>query len=139
MKNSKKMLSAAFALFVMLAPAFAQTAAIRVRVPFDFNVGKQILAAGDYRVNLDGAALQFINVDGRGACYAISNYTGGGIDQDVRPRLVFHVYGERHFLTEAWMGEGNMGHELSTSKVEQEYARNVPPQQTFILAASNTR
>ena len=36
MKSSRFMVSATFALFVLLTSAFAQTGAIRVTVPFDF-------------------------------------------------------------------------------------------------------
>ena len=47
MKTTRFMVSATFALFVLLTSAFAQTGAIRVTVPFDFTVGKQTLPAAE--------------------------------------------------------------------------------------------
>jgi len=129
------MVSATFALFVLLTSAFAQTGAIRVTVPFDFTVGRQTLAAGDYRVIINGPAmLQVARIDGPGSASVLTNYTGGGPNQDLTPRLVFHCYGNHHFLSVAWIGEVNQGHELFASSVELEYARTAKQEQTVLLA-----
>ena len=106
MTSSRIMISVAFALFVLLTSAFAQTGAIRVTVPFDFTVGRQTLVAGDYRVSVNGTSLlQVARIDGPGVAIVSTNNTGGGPYQDVTPRLVFHCYGNRHFLSVAWIGE----------------------------------
>jgi hypothetical protein len=136
MKSSRLMISVAFAAFVLLTSAFAQTGAIRVTVPFDFNVGKQTLAAGDYRVTVNGTSmLQVARIDGQGSASVLTNYTGGGPSQDLTPRLVFHCYGNRHFLSAAWIGEVKMGHELFASSAELEYARTTKQEQTIVLAS----
>ena len=136
MKSSRLMISVAFALFVLLTSAFAQTGAIRVTVPFDFSVGKQTLAAGDYRVIVNGPAmLQVARIDGPGSASVLTNYTGGGPNQDLTPRLVFHCYGNRHFLSVAWIGEVKMGHELFAPAAELEYARTTKQEQTVVLAS----
>lgn len=135
MKNSKLMLSAVFAMFVVLTPAFAQTGAIRVSVPFAFTAGKQIMPAGDYRVTVNGSFLQLMNVDAKAVSNMLTNYTGGGPNENQTPRLVFHCFGSHRFLTEAWIGGTDMGHELPTSSVERELARSTPPDQNIILAA----
>jgi hypothetical protein len=135
MKNTRFMVSATFALFVLLTSAFAQTGAIRVTVPFDFTVGKQTLTAGDYRVAISGSLLQVARIDGHGVSTVSTNYTGGSPNQDLTPRLVFHCYGNRHFLSVAWIGEVNMGHELFASAAELEYARTTKQDQTAVLAA----
>jgi hypothetical protein len=136
MKNTRFMVSATFALFVLLTSAFAQTGAIRVTVPFDFTVGRQTLAAGDYRVSVNGTSLlQVARIDGPGVANVSTNYTGGGPYQDLTPRLVFHCYGNRHFLSVAWIGEVNQGHELYASAAELEYARATKQEQTIVLAS----
>ena len=135
MKNTRFMVAAAFALFVLLTLAFAQTGAIRVSVPFDFTVGKQTLAAGEYRVTINGTSLlQVARINGPGVAIVSTNYTGGGPNQNLSPRLIFHSYGNRHFLSEAWIGEVNMGHELFASSLELEYARTTKQEQTIVLA-----
>jgi len=136
MKSSRLMISVAFAMFVLVTSAFAQTGAIRVTVPFDFTVGRQTLAAGDYRVSVNGTSLlQVARADGPGVAIVSTNYTGGGPNQNLTPRLVFHCYGNRHFLSVAWVGEVNMGHELYASSAELEYARTTKQEQTIVLAS----
>jgi len=135
MKNTRFMVSVAFAALVLLTSAFAQTGAIRVTVPFDFTVGKQTLPTGNYRVAISGSQLQVARMDGPGVASVSTNYTGGGPNQDLTPRLVFHCYGNRHFLSVAWIGEVNMGHELFASAAELEYARTTKQEQTTVLAA----
>jgi hypothetical protein len=135
MKNTRFVVSVVFAAFVLLASAFAQTGAIRVTVPFDFTVGKQTLPAGDYRVAISGSLLQVARIDGRGVSTVSTNYTGGGANQDLTPRLIFHCYGNRHFLSVAWIGEVNQGHELYVSAAELEYARTTKQEQKTVLAS----
>ena len=136
MKNTRFMVSATLALFVLLTSAFAQTGTIWVTVPFDFTVGKQTLAAGDYRVSINGPGLlQVARIDGPGTVSVMTNSTGGGPNQAPSPRLVFHRYGNRHFLSVAWIGEVETGHELFASAAELEYARTTKQDQTTVLAA----
>ena len=135
MKSSRFMVSVAFAAFVLVTSAFAQTGAIRVSVPFDFTVGRQTLAAGDYRVAISGSLLQVARIDGPGVSTVSTNFTGGNPNQDMTSRLVFHCYGNRHFLSVAWIGETNQGHELYASAAELEYARTMKQEQTIVLAS----
>jgi len=134
-KNSKLILSAVFSMFVVLTPAFAQTGAIRVSVPFAFTAGKRTMPAGDYRVAVNGSFLQLMNLDAKAVNNLMTNYTGGGPNQNQTPRLVFHCYGSHRFLTEAWIGETVMGHELAKSSAERELTRSTPAGQNIILAA----
>ena len=135
MKSSRLVISVAFAMFVLLTSAFAQTGAIRVTVPFDFTVGKQTLAAGAYNVIIQGPSLLVVRTDGTGATIVLTNYTGAGPNQDLTPRLIFHRYGNRHFLSAAWLGESDMGHELFASLAELEYVRTTKQEQTIVLAS----
>jgi hypothetical protein len=129
------MFSVVFAMFVMLTPALAQTGAIRVSVPFAFTVGKQDLPPGDYRVAVSGPSLQVTRIDAFGVSSVLTNFTGGGPNENQSPRLVFRCYGSRRFLTQAWMGETDIGHEISTTSAELEFARNAPSDRTVIVAA----
>lgn len=135
MKNTRFVVSVVFAAFVLLASAFSQTGAIRVTVPFDFTVGKQTLPAGDYRVAISGSLLQVARIDGPGVSTVSTSYTGGGANQDLTPRLAFHCYGNRHFLSVAWIGEMKQGHELFAPAAELEYARTTKQEQKTVLAS----
>jgi hypothetical protein len=135
MKSSKLMIAVAFATFVLLTPAFAQTGAIRATVPFAFTVGKQSLPAGVYQVKINHDLLEVDRIDGNGTARVITNYSGGGANQDLTPRLVFHCYGSARFLAAAWIGETNQGHELYASSAELEYARTTKQDLKTVLAS----
>jgi hypothetical protein len=134
MKGSKLMMSVAFLLFVSLAPAFAQTATVRVSLPFDFNVGQQTLTAGEYRVIVDRTTLRVAPMNAQGIDCGSFTYLSAGPSQDVSPKLVFHRYGNRYFLSEVWTGDVKRGHKLMASTTEREYARAASPASTSVLA-----
>jgi hypothetical protein len=135
MKNARLTISAVLALFVLLTPAFAQSAGFRVQVPFQFAVGNHTLTAGEYRVTvMKPGMLQVQRVDGSGTTAVLTNYIGGGPSQDRSPRLIFHSYGDHHFLSQVWIDDVNPGHELFASAAELEYARAGHQQQTTLVA-----
>lgn len=135
MKSSRFMIGVAFALSVLLGSAIAQTGAVRVTVPFDFTIGKQAMAAGDYKVSVSGSLLEVARIDGPGTATVSTNLTGGGSNQNVSPRLVFHCYGNHRFLSMAWIGEVNQGHELYASPAELELARTTKQDEKVVLAS----
>ena len=135
MKNTRFAGTAAFALLVMLTPVFGQSAGIRVDVPFKFVVGNTALAAGEYKVTvMKPGMLQLQRTDGRGTASFMTSYTGGGPYQDRRERLVFHTYGDHFFLSQVWIADVNLGHELYVSAAELEYARAGHQTQTVLVA-----
>ena len=135
MKNARLTISAVLALFVLLTPAFAQSAGFRIQVPFEFAVGNHNLAAGEYKVTvMKPGMLQLERLDGRGTTAVMTTYTGGGPNQDLRPRLIFHSYGNHYFLSQVWIEDVNPGHELFAAAAELEYARAGHQGQTILVA-----
>ena len=133
MKSSKLMIAVVFASLFLLAPAFAQTVPIRVTVPFDFTVGDQRLPAGEYRVAiLNDSALRVLRMDGSSVASVVTTYINGGPNQDPTPKLVFHRYGDRRFLSQVWTGEA--GRELFASASELEYARTTKQESVTVAA-----
>lgn len=131
MKRSRLMISVAFALFVLLASAVAQTGAIKATIPFDFTIAKQTLPAGEYKVAVQGTMLQVTRLDGTNSAYV--QYCLSAHSKDVSPRLIFHRYGNRSFLSQAWIAAA--GHELIASPREIEYARTDRQEQVVVLAS----
>jgi hypothetical protein len=90
----------------------------RADVPFDFVVADKVLPAATYDIsdvaahailirdfkNGDGTMIQFQPADGKQVMHA---------------KLVFHKYGERYFLYQAWSIDGQ-GIQLRESKLERE-------------------
>jgi hypothetical protein len=135
MKNSKPSIAAVFTILVLLTPAFAQTGSIKVNIPFDFTVAKQTLPAGEYTVAVQGTVLQLARFGGHGSAFV--PYCLPAHNKDVSPRLIFHRYGNRSFLSQAWIADA--GHELIASPQEIEYARTDKQEQVVVLAAALPR
>jgi hypothetical protein len=133
MKSSKVTISVVIALFVLLTSAFAQTGTVQANIPFAFTVGKQTLPAGEYRISISNSLLRVSPVDGHGAVYVGTYTIGGGPNEDKTSRLVFHRYGNRRFLSQAWIHTG--GNALFVSAPEREYARNTKLEQAIVLAS----
>ena len=133
MKSSRLMI--AVTLFVLVAPALAQTGTLRATLPFAFNVGQQLMPAGEYRVVVDSNSVRIAPMDGQGVDLGPSSYLSPGPSQDVSPKLVFHRYGNHYFLAEVWTGDVNRGHKLMISSTEREYARATKAESTTVAAA----
>jgi len=135
MKRTKLMISAAFALLVLVTPAFAQSAGYKVQIPFEFAVGNHTLAAGEYHVTvMKPGMLQLQRLDGPGTAAVLTSYIGGGPSQDRTPRLIFHNYGDHYFLSQVWIDDVSVGHELFASASELRFAREGHQSQTTLVA-----
>jgi len=98
------------------APAIpAQASELTFAIPFRFVVNGQTLAAGRYHVTSERSTLLVRGYKDGAAVMTIRAESG----RDSAPRLVFHRYGERYVLAEAWMDNGS-GRIIPTSRVERE-------------------
>ncbi len=135
MKRSKVLAIVGF--FVLVTSALAQVQIIKANVPFDFVVGNQKLPAGEYSLSLNGAAaLRIAKTSSPEVAGIMAVPVAGNIDPT--PRLLFHRYGNRHFLAEVWLGEMSTSHRLYTSAAELEYAKDTKQRTSTILAAKVT-
>lgn len=135
MKRSHLMIAIFFAVSILMTSAVAQTGAIKANIPFDFTVAKQTFPAGEYKVVEQDKVLQLTRLDGPGSVLIptyIAAYTNGDA-----PKLVFHRYATRSFLSQAWVG--GVGHELIASPRELEYARTEKQEQVVVLASLLTK
>ena len=109
----------------------AQTIA-RVTVPFDFTVGQTQMPAGTYVISpLTQAAIMIRDDKTAKGAYTLFNSEKAG-RRDSNPKLVFHRYGDKYFLSQVSPGKGNAILQLPTSKLEKEVqiaTRSVPVQE----------
>jgi len=134
MKSLKLMIAVVSAFLILLVPAVAQTVAVQATIPFNFSVGTQAMAAGDYRVSFDRWGHLWISqVGAAGAITTLTNSIGGE-SQYPPPKLVFHRYGERYFLSEVWTGGTSRGNQLMVSSTERESARAAKVASTTVVA-----
>jgi hypothetical protein len=130
MKSSHLSIAVAFAISILITSAVAQTGAIKANIPFDFTIAKQTLPAGEYKVAVEGTMLHVVQVDGTDSAYV--KYNLSARDKNMSPRLIFHRYGNRNFLSQAWITAA--GHELIASPREIEYVRTDKQEQVVVLA-----
>ncbi|HZT58054.1 MAG TPA: hypothetical protein VFA21_05440 [Pyrinomonadaceae bacterium] len=127
MKKQSLRIVASLALFVLAAcvSASAQTTATRMKasVPFDFQIGQQKFAAGDYYVERVGRqttqeSLRISNADGTQSVLVRTSpryAVGGGEEQT---GLVFYRYGDISFLRQVRGVESDLSLDLQKSHAE---------------------
>jgi len=121
-----------FALLISV-PLSAQTIA-KATVPFDFMVGQTHMPAGTYEISPLGSAAILIR-DSKTAKNVLSLFNRNEPDRNDTPKLVFHRYGDKYFLSTVSRGNGG-AMQLPTSKLEEEVriASSSVPQKTVIAA-----
>jgi hypothetical protein len=119
------------ALAVLMAAARVEAAQIRAKVPFAFTVDGTQLPAGTYTIESVQGSMLFVRGFGSSAI-VLSNGVSG--KDAATPKLVFHRYGERYVLREAWMGGGATGRALPASKLEREYKSSAQLAQVAVPA-----
>ena len=99
---------------------------LAAEIPFDFAVGGQTMAAGDYILGpatSDGSGLIVRSKDVNGK--SVVRLTNS-IEPNARKkhaRLVFHRYGQRYFLAEVWGAGNSAGRKLTESSEERAIRR----------------
>jgi hypothetical protein len=126
-----KLLVAACCCFGSAAAAPAQVGGIKVQVPFDFNIAKQTLPAGEYVVWSVRDQLFLRIAGGKTVAMLQSNRTVH--DGGKTGKLVFNCYRKRCFLSQLWTPDPDESRQLPKSKSELELARQGEPQQFALL------
>lgn len=135
MKNIRYFAIAILVLMIAAVPSFAQVNNVKVTVPFEFQVGNQILPAGQYAfAQFAGLAIIIENTKGSGAAVALTSGTGSNVAGKKEPHLMFHKYGKKYFLAEAWLRYSDSGRKLHLSPAEIEMARTVSRSGNVLLA-----
>jgi hypothetical protein len=115
-------------------PLSAQTIA-KATVPFDFTVGQTKMPAGTYEISPLSHAI--LIMDRKTAKSVLSLFNSEEPSRgDSTPKLVFHRYGDKYFLSQVSRGNGGAVMQLPISKLEEEVriAGSSVPQKTVIAA-----
>jgi hypothetical protein len=125
--------------FLLAAPAFAQNSVnVRVKVPFAFHVGGQVLPAGEYDMKAAaGSSMVLIqNSDGKTENSSmVLSKNEGAIAATDDLQLTFRVYGAARYLDGIW-APGKAGRSVPVSPAESQTAMNrVPETLALVLRA----
>lgn len=108
--------------------ANAQTARLVIsNVPFDFVVGDQTMAAGEYRLTPASAISSTLIIrsdDTKSSAMRLTNSINPSPEKK-NARLVFHRYGNQYFLSEVWTGGEGEGRQLIKSRRERAVQREL--------------
>lgn len=117
----------------------AQTSVYVVNVPFSFYVGDRQLPAGTYYIDSkrpfesSTLTLEFIRSGNDAGIALPAVSTVEAKEETNTPKLVFHEYGNVHFLTEFWNGHGR-GKQLALSSLEREISKKQTPTDLSVAA-----
>lgn len=119
--------------------AYAQTYVMRAYIPFQFHAGGKVLPAGQYQVEVapDVARMKLGLRDGSASLYLPAHPTHRTEATAQPATLVFHKYGNHHFLWKVLKPGGSQGYEVPASKAEREMARAHPASEIASVAVGS--
>jgi len=94
-------------------------------VPFQFNVGNEVLPAGEYTVYVENQTIRLQKSDGKANAVALSRRTIQASETNREVKLTFRQFGERVYLSQVWLNDG-VGRELKRQRRQNtDLAQNV--------------
>ena len=115
----------ALGLLLIVSAAHAQSGAVSASVPFDFVVGNQVYAAGNYLLSPWGTVHESILIQSRGESQngMVLTHPCEKLNQAEKTVLVFHRYGDQYFLEQVWLKGHTIGRQFPESKIETQLAK----------------
>jgi len=122
MKKQILILAAAYLTMIAIAvPAFSQTKAIKVNVPFSFNVDDRAYSAGEYVFTAEKENLVLMEKDGRTrlGMFLVNRVSGTNSN---RSEVHFQCYDSSCFVSQVWIPGKDDGFQPLRSRAEKELA-----------------
>jgi len=119
------MLAVVMALAALSAQAQTVLNKEKFTVPFQFNVGNEVLPAGEYTVYVENQTIRLQKSDGKANAVALSRRTIHASETNREVKLTFRQFGERVYLSQVWLNDG-VGRELKRQRRQNtDLAQNV--------------
>ncbi len=119
-------------LAITLAVSSAQAQSgrqVRMKIPFDFTVGRKTFRAGEYTfarsTMASTAGLLVRSVDGRAGEMILTHSVEAGTAQAAETKLVFHRYAGQYYLAQVWTSADKFGLALNMSRRERALQREL--------------
>jgi hypothetical protein len=108
------------------AAAFSPgSTSLRIKIPFDFTAGNQMLPAGVYNVSSLGTDLSMLQIKNQNLHRGIAivrTVSKEANDHNPDSRLVFNRYGDQYFLSQVWSAGQTGAYTVPRSSREKELA-----------------
>ena len=111
------------------------TEPLKFRTPFPFVVGDQLMPAGEYTMKVPTVTgtLSFRGgADGDPNAY-VNSISVEKLETEDSYRLVFHRYGDRHYLSEIWAPGFKTGRMIIQQPSELALAKHIEPQHVSLI------
>jgi hypothetical protein len=130
--------------FVLLFTGFAcsglkaQTTIMEANIPFDFQLGKSAMPAGEYRINYSQGILMVRSKDTHHSAIVLTRPESREKATDTG-LLQFTRYGDTYFLAGVWAPNSANGGALNKTSREKELASRAVPAKPATIALSANR
>jgi hypothetical protein len=115
--------------------ANAQSAVLKVDVPFNFSVSGTFLPAGSYALGFDPAHPNVLLIEDRAKSVKARAFVERGlIGRGTLHTLTFHRYGGQYFLSEIHLNSALEGVLLPETKLERQAGKANPTQELASIA-----
>jgi hypothetical protein len=108
------------------------TKELSFNVPFDYNVGKATMKAGNCSVQHAGTQNALLIRGNGSSALALSGSVSGKAVSETK--LVFNKYGDQYFLAQVWVQGDDIGEQLPRTPIENELTSKAQPDSVVILA-----
>jgi hypothetical protein len=121
-------------LAIPTSTVFAQSDGRWFKVPFPFVVAEKQMPAGDYHVEFLYWNAVTIQRSG-GNVSVIAKCQPTTVPASAAPKLIFHKYGRRYFLSEATLPNMDLGRNFYVTREEVEFASKMAKPDNIEVAA----
>jgi len=124
-------------LFVTFTGAIltAQSTRVTADIPFDFQMGKTWMPAGEYSFQRQSGVLTIRAADGKHAAMTLTS-PASRHDVSQTPVVQFNRYGDTYFLSGLYDADSRDGFAVPASGKQRELARRMPTTDTTVIALS---
>jgi len=98
----------------------AQTIRVTATIPFEFQLGSNVMPAGDYSVTHSNRVLTLRCETGAYKSAMVFTNAANAEPASATSKLVFHRYGNEYFLAKVWSNASRAGAEIPPAKRERE-------------------
>jgi len=124
-------------MFILLSVGIGQAQyegqVVKVKIPFNFNVGAKTFSAGEYSLKPLLPNTMLLRNQAGQVLTSIATNSVESREASSSVKLVFNGYAGSYFLAQIWQPGNNVGREVFKSRVETEMARKYSPEQQIAL------
>jgi hypothetical protein len=122
---------------VVSVPSVAHAQSLlRAKIPFEFIVGEQQFAPGNYTVLVTPAYIKVSDEDGHSRFVITNSLTKPALNRVRGGMLVFTRYDNSYFLSEVWREGYSSGNAVNKTSLEARIARNSSTKEPIALRAA---